>query len=110
MVKCGKCATWLKERDGKKPIFCYGCGALPPTTSPRFNSTSNTSCLHMEKSWRERNLGRECEGVYSIFTGWRTVEAKVNGYPKSSWIVKEEYGNWIYVRELTEEEIASLKS
>lgn len=110
MVQCHECGTWLKERDGHKSKFCYGCGSLSPTTSARFNRTSNISCCYMEKSWKERNLGRECKSVHLISTGWKTVESKKNGDPISSWIVKEEGGKFIDVRELTEEEKALLKN
>ena len=112
MVQCRECGTWLKERDGDKSKFCYGCGIVSPPTSAHFNRTINISCCYMEKAWRQRNLGHGCKAVYSISTGWKSVESKKNGEPKSSWLVKEEDGKYSDVRELTEEEkkIFDLKS
>ena len=101
MVVCGECGTWLKERDAKPAKFCYGCGKINPKTHALLSRTSGLGCCYMEKSWKRRNLGRECE-VHSIAYGWKSLEDRKNGVPRSSWITKgDEHED---VRELTDEE------
>lgn len=109
MVKCCKCGTWLKARNGEKPKFCYGCATVDPEVRVDFNSTTNTSCCYMEEAWRKRNLGRDCKDVYFITTGWKNVDSRRNGEPKSSWISMAGDSAFINVRELTCEEKEKLK-
>jgi len=107
MVVCHQCGTWLKERDGRQSNFCYGCGTIKPETSARFSRTSSIGCCYMEREWQKRNRGRDQQELYSIATGWKTVEdkEKLGKDGISSWVTKtSDDGKHEDVRELTDDE------
>jgi len=106
MVRCHECATWLKERDGKKSKFCYGCGTISPTTTSRFSRTSSISCCYVEKEWQRRNLGHGCKEIYAVSTGWMNSK-DMKTTPKTTWLTKGD--DYEHARDLTEEEIKIIK-
>ena len=87
MAACSNCGTWLKERNCIVAKFCYGCGEIAPETRSRFSRASGIACNFMYDAWKKRNTGRDCE-IHAISTGWKSVEDKKNGVPRSSWIIK----------------------
>jgi hypothetical protein len=108
---CSECGTFLKPPalPTKTVNLCYGCGTFKPKIRYRFARSGSLSSCYLIQEWEKRNFPKySASGSYVIAHGWKNSEDRENGGKRSTYIAKRVGDDFVFERDLTEEEKSRL--